>query len=142
LPQTLARLVVERDESLRGRRVPAAHVVADALVAAGVAVFVAQPADQLGDRVLLLGRRRLVTAEDGIDDRLEGINHGRHGPAPVRLGLGLSEDLADLAARMVKAPRQLVDAHLVDAMGAANACVLVHLDHPPPPVVWHQLRSW
>jgi hypothetical protein len=96
--ETLAGVVVERDKRHRLGSPLAPHVVADALVAAGVAVLVAQATHDLGDRMSLLAGRRLVVAEDGVDDRLEGVDDGRHGSAPVGLGLGLGKDLADLAA--------------------------------------------
>jgi len=138
--QALAGVVIERDERRRRRGPLAADVVADAFVAAGVAVFVAQPADDLGDGVALLARRGFIGAEDRVDDGFEGIDHRGDGPASIGLGLGLGEDLADLAARVMEASGQFADAHPVDAMGVANACVLVHRDHPPPPAAGTSAR--
>jgi hypothetical protein len=108
----------------------------DALVAAGVVVLVAQTAENLGDRVPLLAGRILVGAQDFINDRLEGIDDRRHRPALVVLGLGMSQDVANLPPRMMKLAGQLANAQLVDAMRLSDARKLVHLDHPPPPVVW------
>jgi hypothetical protein len=96
--ETLAGVVIERDERRRLRSALAADVIADALVATGVAVLVAQAAHDLGDRMPLFTGRRLVGAEDRVDDRLEGIDDGHHGSASIGPGLGLGEDLADLAA--------------------------------------------
>ena len=140
--EALARVVVERDEGLRPSTALAPEVVADALVAAGVAVFVAQPAGDLGDRVALLAWCGFVGADDLVDDRLERVDDRGQRSAPVGLGLGLGEDIADLAPRVMKPAGQFADAHLVHEVGPADACVLVHLDHPLPPVVWTQLRSW
>jgi hypothetical protein len=54
----------------------------------------------------------------------------------VGLGLGLAEDLADFAAGVMELAGQLADTQLVDGMGSADACVLVHLDHPSSPCSW------
>ncbi len=133
--EPLTRIVVERDERFALRPAFGKNVLPDALVAAEIAVLLPQTADDLGDRVPLLARRLLIAAQDLVDDRLERIDHRRHDPASIGLGLGLGQDLADLPPRVMKLAGQLPNAHLVEAMGLANACVLVHLDHPPPPVV-------
>ena len=46
-------------------------------VAAGVAVLVAEAAEDLGGGVPLLGRGGLVVGEDLVDGRLEGAELGR-----------------------------------------------------------------
>jgi hypothetical protein len=136
--QALTRIMVQRNERLRPGPSQRQHIVAHAAVAAGVAVLVAQAAINLGDRMALLARRVVVAAQDRVNDRLERIDDRGHGLALVLLGLGLSQDLADFAPRMMKAAGQLANAHLVAAMRLANAGVLVHLDHPPPPVAGFQ----
>ena len=54
-------------------------VAADLVVAAGVAVLVAQPPEELHGGVPLLGRGVLVVGEDLVDDRGEGPEHGGRG---------------------------------------------------------------
>jgi hypothetical protein len=137
--QALARIVVERDERLALSPALGEEVEPDALIAAGVAVLVAQAAEDLGGGVLLLARGLLVGPKDGVDDRLEGIDDRGHGAALVGSGFRLGEDLADLAPRVVEPAGQLADAHVLQTVGLSNACVLVHGDHPPPPVRWAPL---
>jgi hypothetical protein len=134
--EPLARIVVERNERRALGPSLAQQVLPDALVAAGVVVFVAQTPENLGNRVPLLARRLLVGADDGVDDGFEGIDDGRHRPPLIRLGLRLTEDLPNLPPGMVKLAGQLANAQLVNAMRLSDARVLVHLDHPPPPVAW------
>jgi len=134
--QALAWIVVERNKRLRSRASLAQQVLPDALIAAGVSVLVAQAAKDFGHRVSLLARRIFIGADDGVDDRFEGIDDRWHGPALVLLGLGLAEDLPNLASRVMESPAQLTNAELVNAVRLPDACVLVHLDHPPPPVAW------
>jgi hypothetical protein len=138
--ETLAGIVIERDERLALGTLSGQNILTDPVVTAAVAVLVAEPAKHLGHRVPLLARGALVGAENLVDDRLERIDDRRHRPAPVRLGLGQAEDLPDLPPRVMKLTGQLANAQLVDAMRLANPCVLVHFDHPPPPVVWHPVR--
>jgi hypothetical protein len=138
--EPLPRIVVKRDERLALRAAFGHDVVPDATIAARITVFLLQAAKDFGDRVPLLARRLFIAAQDLIDNRLERIDHRRHHPPPVSLRLGLGQDLPDLAPRMMKLPGQLPNAQLVEAMGLPNARVLVHLDHPPPPVVWPS--SW
>jgi hypothetical protein len=75
----VARRVVQRDEGLAA--VPAARleVATDLVIAAGVAVLGAQPAEDLGGGVSLLARGGLVGVEDGIGDRAERAEGGRAG---------------------------------------------------------------
>ncbi len=134
--QALARIVVERDECFELLAGAAAHIAAHPVVTAGVAMLVAQSAKDLGRRVLLLGRCCFVGLQDRVDDRLKPIDERGHRPALIGFGFGRGQDLADLASGVMKPPRQFPDAQLVNAMRAANACVLVHRDHPPPPCSW------
>jgi hypothetical protein len=134
--EPLAGIVIERNERHALRPSLGQQILPDALVAAGVVVLVAQTAENLGDRVPLLAGRVLVGLNDGVDDRLERIDHRRHRPALVLFGLGLGQDVANLPPRMMKLAGQLANAQLVDAMRLSDARVLVHLDHPPPPVAW------
>lgn len=134
--EPLSGIVVERDERRALGPSLGQKILPDALVAAGVAVFVAQPPKHLGDRVPLLAGSVFVRAHDLIEDRLKGIDHRRHRPALVLLGLGLGENGANLPPRMMELACQLANAQLVNAVRLSNARVLVHLDHPPPPVVW------
>jgi hypothetical protein len=139
--EALARIVVEGDEGLGGPRPLGADVKADALDAAGIAMLVPQAAEHFGGGVALLTGRVGVGAEDVIDDSCEGVEDGRRGRASaVGLGFGLAEDLADLAAGVMEAPSEFADTELVDDMGSADACVLVHLDHPSPPGSWTPKR--
>ena len=132
--QALAGIVIERNERLPLRPPLGQQVLPDALVAAGVAILVAQTPEHLGHRVPLFARRVRVGADDGVNDRFEGIHDRRHGPALVLLRLRLTQDLANLPPRMVKAAAKLANAELIDAVGLSDAGILVHLDHPPPPV--------
>jgi len=133
--EPLARFVIERYECLTLATLEAAHITANAIVTTGVAVLVPQTAKQLGHRVPLFARRRLVGLKNLVDHRFERIHHRRHRPPPIWLRLRLCENLADLPPRMMKPAGQLADAQLLDQMSPPNACILVHLDHPPPPVV-------
>ena len=137
--QTLARIVVEGDERLARAALLAGDIQPHAVVAAGVVVLGVQTAIDLGGGVLLLGRSLFIGVQDGIDDRFERIEHRGKRASLVRLGLGMTEDLADLAPGVMKASRQFADAHLVHTMGAADACIFVHSDHPPPPCSWTRL---
>jgi len=131
--QALAWVVVQRDESLALAALLAGDVQPHAVVAAAVVVLGLQTAKDLGGGVPLLGRSLFIGAQDGVDDRLERIDHRGQRAALIRFGLGLAEDLADLAAGVMKTSRQFADAQLVHAMGAADTCIFVHSDHPPPP---------
>jgi hypothetical protein len=139
--QTLPGRMIQRDEGLAALAVLAEHVVADALVAARVAVLVPQTAKELGHRVTLLARRLEVAAQDVVDDGLKRIDHRRHRPPPIRLGFGLREDLADLVSRMAEASGQFADAQLLQTVGLPDTRILVHLDHPPPPCSWRPRRG-
>ena len=114
--------------------------MADTLITAPIAVLLAQPPDELGDRVSLLAGRVGVGTKNLVDHGLERIHDRRHGPPGVRLGFGLAEDLADLAARVMELLGQFADAELVDPMGVTDACIFVHLDHPPPPAAGTSVR--
>jgi hypothetical protein len=128
--QALARVVVERDKGLT-LAAPAAHEVQpDALVTAVVAMLGLEAAMDLGSSVPLLGWGLGVGVQDGVNDRLEAIKKRGQRPTLVGFGLGVCEDLFDLAARVMKLARQFANAHLVDAMGPSDTCVFVHLDHP------------
>jgi hypothetical protein len=128
--EALARIVVERNEGLALPALLAADIAADAVVAPRVVVLGAQAAKNLGGGVPLFTRGLLVGFQDGVDDRLEGIDHRRQRASLVRFGLRLGEDLADFAPRVMEPARQFADAHFVHAMSASDACVFVHLDHP------------
>jgi hypothetical protein len=138
--QALAGIVVQGNERLALLALLAGDVPPHAVVTAGVVVLGLQPAKDLGGGVLLLGRSVLIGLQDGIDDGFERIDHRGQWATLIRFGLGLAEDLPDLAAGVMKASRQFADAQLVHAIGAANTCILVHLDHPPPPCSGTPLR--
>lgn len=139
--ETLAGVVVERDEGLGRARLLRADIQPDAFGAAGVAVLVAEAAEELGGGVPLLRGRLRVGTEDVVDERLERIEKGRRCRAPgVGPGLGVAEDLADLAARVMEAACQFTDAKLLNGVCPADVCVLVHLDHPAPPCSWTPKR--
>jgi hypothetical protein len=134
--EPLSGIVVERDERRALGPSLGQQILPDALVAAGVVVFVAQAPENLGDRVPLLAGRVLVGTHNLVNHRLERIDDRRHWPALILLGLGLGQDVANLPPRMMKLAGQLANAQLVDAMRLSDVRVLVHLDHPPPPVAW------
>jgi hypothetical protein len=134
--QALARVVVQGNEGLTLLALLAGDVPPHAVVAAAVVVLGSQTAKDPGSGVPLLGRSLFIGAQDSVDDRFERIHHRGERASLIRFGLGLAEDLADLAARVMKASRQRADAHLVHAMGAADTCIFVHSDHPPPPCSW------
>jgi hypothetical protein len=106
-------------------------VAADLVVAAGVAVLVAQATVQLHGGVTLLGRGLLVIGEDGVDDGVEGAQDRGGGwlAAGAGLGLGTGEDLADLAAGMSEGARAVADRHAV-AVRQSDVGVVVHRPHP------------
>lgn len=132
--QPLAGVVVQRDERLALRHALGQEVEPHALVGAVIGVLVAEATIDLSGGVALLAGRVLIRLEDGVDDGLEGIEHRWQGPSLVGFGLGMGEDVADLASGVVKASRQLTDAQVFLVIGLSNACVLFHGDHPPPPV--------
>jgi hypothetical protein len=142
--EPLSGIVVERDERRALGPSIGQKVLPDALVAAGVVVFVAQTPENLGGRVPLLAGSALISAKNLVDHRLEGIDDRRHRPALVLFGLGMSQDVANLPPRMMKLAGQLANAQLVNAMCLSDARKLVHLDHPPPPVAWFSAgrASW
>jgi hypothetical protein len=73
--ETLARIVIERNERLASLTLLAAHVETNALIAAGVAVLVLEPAKQLHGRVPLLARRQVIVEDQFVQDALEGIEN-------------------------------------------------------------------
>jgi hypothetical protein len=104
-------------------------------------MFVAEAAEYPGGRVPLLPGCMLVGAVHVVNDRLEGIeNRRRRGASRVGFGLGVAEDLLDLAARVMEQSRQLSDAEFFDRVRPADACVFVHPDHPAPPCSWTPKR--
>jgi hypothetical protein len=128
--EALARIVVERNEGLAVLALLAADVAADAVVAPWVVVLGLQAAKNLGGGVPLFTRGLFVGFQNGVDDRLEGIDNRRQRASLVRFGFRLGEDLADFAPRVMEPACQFANAHLVHAMSASDACVFVHLDHP------------
>jgi hypothetical protein len=94
--ETLTRIVIEWDERLALGSLPSQHVTPYPIVTAREAVFIAEPAKNLGRRVPLLARRVLVGAENRVNHWLERIDDRGHRPAPVRLRLGHAEDLSNL----------------------------------------------
>jgi len=138
--QALARVVVQGDKGLALVTLLSGDVQPHAVVAAAIVVLGLQTAKDLGGGVPLLGRSLFIGMQDRVDDRLKRIDHRGERAALIRFGLGLAENLADLAAGMMKASRQLADAQLVHAMGAADTCIFVHSDHPPPPCNGTPLR--
>jgi len=138
--QALARIVVERDEGLALAALLVAEVQAHALIAAGVVVLGLQAAKDLGGGVSLLGRGIGVGLHQGVDHRLERVEHRGQIAALIRLGFGLGKDRANLPARVMKAPRQFADAQVFHPMGVSHTCIFVHADHPPPPCSWTPSR--
>lgn len=130
----LAGIVGERNEGLRRAPLLGANVETYPFLTTLVAMFVTQATKNLGGRVPLFAWRLLVRLQNGIDRCLERIENRRRRLTPIRLGLRLPEDLANLAPRVMEATGQLPNAELLRGMGMANARVLVHLDdHPSPP---------
>ena len=135
--EALTGIVIERDKGLGGARLQGANVEADPFGTTGVVVLVAETAENLGGGMALLSGCGLIDSEDVVDERLEGIENGRQVlPTSIWFRLGLAEDLADLASGVMELACQFPDAEFFDGVGAANACVLVHLDHPSPPCSW------
>ena len=132
--QPLAGIVVQRDKGLASPDALGQQVASHPLVGAAIALFVTETAKDFGGRVALLAGRLLILFEDSVDDGLEGIKDGGQGPSLVGLGFGVSEDLPYFASGVMKASRQFADAHLFLAIGLSNACIFVHVNHPPPPV--------
>jgi hypothetical protein len=58
--ETLARIVIKRNKCLASLMLLAAHIEANALIAAGVAVFLLEPAKQLHGGMALLARRQAI----------------------------------------------------------------------------------
>lgn len=104
-------------------------------------MFVTEAAKNFGGGVALLAGRLFIVFEDGVDDGLEGIEDRGQGSPLVRFGFGVGENVADFASGVMKASRQFADAHLFLAMGLSNACIFVHVNHPPPPVAGTAVRQ-
>jgi hypothetical protein len=135
--QALARIVIERDKRLTALAALGTHIVPHPLIAALIAVLRLQPPPQLLHGVPLLAWRLLVAGQDGIDDRLEGIDNRRRRLEPaVALGLWRRQNLADLASRMMEPTGQLANAQPVHEMRSSHMAIFVHRDHPPPPCSW------
>ncbi len=123
-------VVGQRDEGLAVVAPPGLHVAADLVVAALVAVLVAQAAEDLHGGVTLLGRGVLVGGEDGVDDGVEGPKAGAGGGwAGCRAGVGGGRRLADVVPPEAELPGDLPNAHAV-AVRQANVGVVVHRQHP------------
>ena len=132
--QPLTGIVVQRDEGLALLRASGQQVQPYPLVRAAIAMLVAEAAKDFGGGVPLLAGCLFIRLEDGVDDGLEGIEDGDERPSLVGFGFRLGEDFPDFASGVVKASRQLTDAQVFLVIGLSNACVLFHVDHPPPPV--------
>lgn len=139
--ETLARIVVERDERLPVDPTLGTQITTNPVIAARVSMLVAQTAKDLGRRVALLPRRLFIGTDQRVDDRFEKIQDRRSWPALIRLGLGMSKDLADFVPRMMELASQLPNAQLVVSVGLSDTCIFVHCDHPPPPCSWSPARA-
>jgi hypothetical protein len=126
--------VVKGDEGLTGGVAAVLEVALDRVVAAGVPVLGDEPAVDLGGGVLLLSGGGAVGIQDGIGGGLEGAEDGggTRGGEGVRLGLGVSESLADGVAADAEAAGDLAGADAV-AVEAADLGDVVHGTHPNPP---------
>ncbi|HEV3164001.1 MAG TPA: hypothetical protein VGZ22_08200 [Isosphaeraceae bacterium] len=138
--QALARIVVERDERLARAALLPAEVQAHAFIAAGIAMLGLQAAKDLGGGVSLLGRGVRIGLHQGVDHRLERVEHRGQFAALIRLGFGLGKDRANLPARVMKAPGQFADAQVIHPMSVSHTCIILHADHPSPPCSWTPLR--
>lgn len=139
--ETLSGSVVQRNKRLTAAVLLAEHIVPHALVAPGEAVLITQTAKQLGHRVPLLARRLGVAPKNLVNDRLERVDHRRRRPTPIRLRLGMTEDLPNLPPRVMKTAGQFPNAHSFQRMRLANTCIFVHFDHPPPPCSWSPAKA-
>jgi hypothetical protein len=139
--QALARIVIEGNERRPAGAPLRQEILTHPFITSGIVMFIAEASENLGAGVALLAWGLLVGAQEIIDDRLERIEDGGQGAPLVLLGLGLVEDLANLASGMMEASGELPNAELLDAMRLSNACVLVHFDHPPPPCSWCPRRA-
>jgi hypothetical protein len=119
------------DEGLASVEPPAPEVAADLVIAAGVAMLGLQPPEALSGGVPLLAWSGLVRAQDVVHHGAErpedgggsGLGQG------VRLGLGLDQGLEDGLGRVAGLVGDLADGEPV-AAGLADACELVHREHP------------
>jgi hypothetical protein len=106
------------------------EIALDLSVPAAVGVLVAEPPEELGGGVPLLGGCGLVVAKDLVDDLLDRPQQ-RSESVPGRrqgIGLGLLEDLPDGVARMPEFARDLADG-LTIAPRPPNGSVVVHRKH-------------
>ena len=125
-----AREMAQRDEGLLVPRPVLAHVALDLGIAAGVAVLVAEPPEDLGGGMPLLGRCGLVVDQDLIDDRLERPQE-RSGSVPGRrvgIRLGMRRGLAGRSFASVEFAGDLADGHAI-ASSPPNRSVVVHRKH-------------
>jgi hypothetical protein len=105
--ESLARIVIQRNERLASLTFLAAHIEANALIAASEAVFLLEAPEQLHGRVPLFARRQVIVEDQFVQDALEGIeDRGQRFEPLIRFGFGTGDDLADLVARVMKRLRQ------------------------------------
>jgi hypothetical protein len=80
-------------------------------VPAAVAVFVAEPPEELGGGVPLLGRCGPIVKEDLVDDRLDRPEKRSESVSGRQQGIrfGLLEDSPDSVSRMLKFDHDLTD---------------------------------
>ena len=122
--------MAQRDERFLMPASVLAEVALDLGVPAAVAVFVAEPPEELGGGVPLLGRGGLVVDEDLVDDRLDRPQERGESVPGRRQGirLGLLEDLPDGVSRMPEFAGDLADG-LAIASRPPNGSVVVHRKH-------------
>ena len=126
-----ARRVVQRDERLAPVEPPGLQVAADLVVAALVAVLVAEAAEELRGGVPLLGRGLHVGVEDGVNDlaeRPEGGGRPRPGLGVGR-GFGVVQGFADGVPPDAELPGDLPNAEAV-AVRLPDGREVVHRTHP------------
>jgi hypothetical protein len=127
----LARPVAQWDERLAAVVTYASHIAAHLIVAAQVTLFVLQTTKDLHGGVALLGRRLLVIAKNGFDERMKLPQLGRRirVTPTVRGGLRLAKYFADGATGVMKLLGDFMNAHAI-LMSSTYLAKLVHLKHP------------
>jgi hypothetical protein len=120
--EPLARIARERDKSLDVLASHFADVAAHGIVAAKVAVLVAQSLKNTAEGVPLLGRRMFIVRKNLLYALIEAAEllGWRFADPSKRLRLRIGYHFADLASRMMKRASDGANAHAI-AMGLTNA---------------------
>jgi hypothetical protein len=110
------------------------HIALDLGIAAFVLMFLAESPENLGGRMPLFRRSRLVVFENLLDHR-QKRSEKRSFPDPLlwqRVRLCLIEYFPNCVARVIKFTGDLANGFAVPP-GPSNGTVIVHRKHPCPP---------